>query len=203
MMRSDSPPNFEDHLARIFFCLDEETMRRRIDEPFQQVASSFTVDPALPLTHRHFHQVIQAFTHHLYLRAMPIAQNLTPAQALDEAVAILEQTYRNPDATGYDAAYLDAMNPNQNGYEIVLLSIAEALRQRVRLHYINGVFTTHLKTMAWETQRELARWILTHYHSSLSPMLAQAPPASLVDDLPMLILDLVNMHQELMRMISR
>ena len=203
MTNSDSTPNFEKLLARIVACLDEEVIRRRIDEPLEQAASSFTVDPALPRTHRNFHRVIQAFTHHLYLHGMPIAQKLSPAQALDEAIAILEQTYRNQDSTGYDAAYLDAMNSSHNGYEMVILTIAETLRQRARQNYRNWVFTTHLKTLAWENQRELAHWIFTHHRSDLSPMLAQALPASMINDLPLLIKELVKANQEIMSRVSR
>ena len=201
MKDSDSVTDSEVILARIFDCLAEEAILEAVDEPIDRAVGRFPLDPDTPLNHRAFNRVIADFIQHMYCHGLPLPRQLSPAQALAEAIDILERGYRNEEATGYDAAYLDAMDPKHNGYEKVILAIADLIKQHGRFSYQRWVFMTHIPS-DWESRYQVNKLIFDRFRPCLSSQLQSVDPAFVTDQLPDIILNLLHSDQELLRIIS-
>ncbi|MFC1737316.1 hypothetical protein ACFL1X_14485, partial [Candidatus Hydrogenedentota bacterium] len=105
-------------------------------------------------------------------------QELSPPQARGEAIAIIEQGYRNTHSRGYDAAILDASDKNKNGTGIVLLSLTEIIITRERDKYRHWIFTTRIDSLDWRMKRQIAAILKKRWEPllSLSPRAASLTP---------------------------
>ena len=127
-----------------------------------------------------FSEVIAGFIQQVYLHGLSVPRQLAQPQALGEAIDLLAG-YRVDDADGYEAAYVEAMNPG-NDYTLVISFLAEAIRQRERLIYTRWVFASHLAG-DFEARCRIAEALLRRW----APFL-ESDPARYVDELPNLIM---------------
>lgn len=186
-MNSDLMSKTGATIERILGLLDEELMRSEIDERIEKAAAQFEFDHEVPVTHQFFTRIISAFVQHIYEHGLRLPRLLSASQALTEAVAVLERGYRNPHAMGYDAAYLDAVNPEQNGVVVVLAGMTEAIKETERKKYVRWVFRSCIDQSDWNMKCQMAEFLLEHIGPFLPPEILRYDPAQLAEDLPELI----------------
>jgi len=174
-------------IDRIFDLLNDEQMRRAIDEPIDAAATVFRPEEKPTVTHRHFHQAIAGFVRHVYKHGVPLPKMLSQSQASAEAISLLEASSQSAEASGYEAALLEAMNPAQNGLELVLAGLAESIKTQERRKYVEWVFASALGPLGWQKRCQVAEQLRDRLRPFLPPMLQQCTAAQLADEIPALI----------------
>ena len=170
-----------------FELIDEDYLYRLIDKPIEEAVVDFTFDRKAPLTHQAFIRIIGDFVHHINKNGSRLRQKLSVTQARAEAVAILEAGYQGSHASGYDAAFLDVLNPKLDGYEFVLSQIAEIIKGMSRQRHIKWVYSSRIAPLDWPTRYRIAEILLKHWRPFLPLNISQCSPAQLADHLPDLI----------------
>ncbi len=182
-------------IDRISSLLDEANIARRIDEPVEQAVATFQCEVETPQSYMHFLDITADFTEHLFRCAPICARLLTPSQARDEAVALVNLAYRRLSTVPYKAALCDAFDqatPEEipgAGMKTVLALVGEAFKDHCRESYCSSVFTRHIDTCDWQTRCEIVRALLEQYVEYLpsSPRGQRPCPQMLVDDIPDLL----------------
>lgn len=165
----------------------EEYLQSRIDEPIEKAAASFDFDQDSPITHQTFIQVITDFVRNVYKQGLNLGQEMSEREASAEAVAILEEGYQAAYSRGYYAAFLDALNPNLNGLEYVLVQMAGCIIAMARAKYIRMVCASRMELADWPTRCLIAETLLNRWGSSLPQNLRGCSPAQLAHHLSQLI----------------
>jgi len=174
-------------LCRVSALLDEGLIASLLDDPVDEVLEEFLSMGSHVYSHESFHRTLAAFLHRLHDRVLHCGCQVTPAQAHEEAVAILERTYRGADGGGCDAAAADAADPGGPGIPLVLASLAEAVKALERSKYRAWVFGRHVDTADWPTKCAMARLLLGGWQDELPSNLRQFPPEFWADDIPKLL----------------
>ena len=175
MARSNPAPTAEQVVSRIIELLGDEEVRREIDDPIDQAAESFRFEPKEASPVRLFHQAIAEFVQHLYARGMRLRRNLGRGEALAIAIAVLEQGYVGDQTSGYEAACLDARNPELNGIEHVIRQMAEIIKASEREKHAAWVLATSLDPFHWQMKQRIAEFLLERLKSVLPPELPSTP----------------------------
>ena len=188
MMNSIPEEPASQTLTELFKQLNEEHLRRTIDEPIHRAAAGFRFAPGGYPSHREFIQSMAAFVRHVYSRGLPAGLVFTEEQARAEAVALLDNQYRNATARGLGAALLDARNPMQNGLALVATRLAEATSAIQREKYIRWVTGRSLYPCNWQVKCLIVKHLLHLLEPFLPDDLLHCHPAQLAENIPDLIL---------------
>ena len=178
--------------------LAAERMSRAVDERIDRAATSFTVEEIPGPSAGDFKTIIREFTRHLYAYGLRLPQRPTDAQALAEAVHILELIYNDPRTGGYEAALLEADGRGGEGVAQVLGRIAEAVKATERRAYVGWVIARWLAPRGWTARCEIARLLVERLGESLPDGVRQCAPARLVGEIPELVLMHVGTDEELL-----
>ncbi|MDA3787231.1 MAG: hypothetical protein PF503_01845, partial [Desulfobacula sp.] len=106
--------------------------------------------------------------------------------AMAEAVSIIEKGYHGS-RNGYDAAFLDVMNPEINGLEIVLQQFKEVIISILRSKHIQWIYDTYITPLEWPIKTIIAEILLYQWKPFLPLNMRQIVPAQMVDCIPDLI----------------
>jgi hypothetical protein len=184
---SESAQKASEILEQIIEDLDEERLKVKIDEPVDKaldaVRGSFPEERSL----RNFHGVISHFVRSVYEQGLQLSRQLSPAQALSEAIATVQQGYGGIHCDGYEEALLDAMNPEMDGFEYVVTRMAEIIKERKRAEYTRWIFWRRIGSCDWKIRCEIAELLVNRSASFLPPDLSRCTPAQLADQIPSLI----------------
>jgi len=131
--------------------------------------------------------VIGNFIHHLQERDIGIKKKLSELQAQSEALAILDQHYRNSTSQGYYAAFLDATNPDLDGLNVIISQMADIIITVERKKHIDWVYTARIESLDWKEKTEIVDVLLESWEPFLPPSILGCSPAQLADHLPQLI----------------
>jgi len=159
--------------------LDEARMAWLFDEPIDRALDAFECPEGTGYSHGAFLKTVADFTRHVYQHGLRGQRRLSDGQALDEAVALLEQIYQGADADGYAAAAVDAADPHRAGVQTVLAALAEALKARERQAYVRWVVARHIDAAGWDTRCAMAAVLLERLADYLPPELLECPPEQL------------------------
>jgi len=187
MMNLKPKAEAEKVVEKVFELIDEQNLYLRINQPIEEAALSFGFDEKTRVTHHTFHHLISNFVRHICQKGVGIQQTMTDSQAHAEAVFILETGYQNLNSIGYYAAFLDAINPQLNGFNVVLTQLTEIITTQARTEYIRWVFATCIDSLSWETRRLITEILLERWEPFLPPSILRCSPAQLADHLPELI----------------
>jgi len=177
--------------------LDGSYLARHIDEPIDRAIADFVWDDRHPVCHCHFHEVLGKFVAHVYARGLPCRRKLSPAQARDEAVALLEQMDRGTGVDAYEVAVLEAAQSQWGGIEVVLVQLAEFIKAQCRQMHVQWVFAKFIDASDWPLLCAIASVLLDHFRSSLSERVSRWQPAQAVDAIPDLLRRIVNTDSQL------
>jgi hypothetical protein len=159
-------------VGRIIELLGDEEVRREIDDPIDQAMESFRFESRQGSPVRSFHQAIAECVQHLYACGMRLRRNLDRREALAIAIAILERGYVGEQTSGYEAACLDALDPELNGIEHVVRQMAEIIKTSEREKHAAWVLATSLDPFDWQMKQRIAEFLLERLKSVLPPELA-------------------------------
>ena len=162
--------------------LDPALMMSRFDEPIGRAARQFTHKASCPMTHRTFHQVIADFVTQIYSKGLNASWRLV--DPLGEAISLLENLYQSAYCYGYAAAAMDANDATQGGIDMVLVRLAEVIKDSERQKYIRAVFTQHIDPSDWYLKCEIVGILLEDYKPFLPEHLCRCKPSELVDEIP-------------------
>ena len=143
-------------------CIDEvieligdEHLYYLIDEPIQKAATEFKFNPKTPIDHQFFIRTTSDFVSHIYRHGLRVRQTMTAEQAQSEALLILEHSYQGTYSKGYDAAYLDASNPEVGGLEFMLSQTSEIIISNP-LKFSSIIFSVVL--LIWNLTRIIGKY---------------------------------------------
>jgi len=156
--------------------LDEECLTSLFDEPIAQALETFECPEGWSYSNAAFLATIARFVQHVYEHALPGRRKLSESQARDEAVALLQQVYQGTGYDGYEAAAAEAAAPDQPGVELVVATLAEALKARERQRYVAWVGARHIGLADWSTRRAMAAILLEASAEHLPPELLASQP---------------------------
>jgi hypothetical protein len=187
MMNLKPRAKAEKMVDEVFKLINEQYLYHRINRPIEEAALSFEFDRKAQVTHHIFQRVTSNFVRHIYKMGFGIQQIMSDLQAHSKAVSILETEYRNLNAKGYHAAFLDAINPQLNGLDVVLTQMTEIITTRVRIKYIRWVYATRVDSLSWATRLLIAEILLKRWEPFLPHGILECCPAQMADHLPELI----------------
>lgn len=180
----------EQVLSAIFADLDEEKIRRRIDEPIEAVLGAFTDElarcPELPPAD----EILTQFVERIYRQGLRAPWKAADAEAM--ALMLLERHYRSQQREGYYAAVLDATGQVPGGLTFVLTQLAEIIRTKERQEYVNGVFIRRIDPSNWRLRCAMVEILRQQYRPLLPPELLDGAAWELADAIPELILRLLS-----------
>lgn len=165
---------------------DEKYIYDRINQPIEKAASSFNLPKQEPLDHKSFNCIIQHFVTHLFKEGCS-CNILSETTANSMAAPLLETGYQTT-GNGYYAAFLDAINPDINGVEIVLIQIKETVINLLRSNHIQWVYSTQIVPLEWNIKCAIAELLLEVWKKNSSKhILYEIHPVQMADSLPDLI----------------
>ena len=201
-MNFENKTSIPGRIEKIFSLLDEEHMRKEIDEPIEKAATGFRFDQKEIFTYAHFKRLIADFVRHIYEHGLRIPKKILSSHAFTEAVDILEKEYRSAYAMGYEAARLDASSPEMNGTVIVISGMTEAIKRIERRKYIQGVFRIHIVHLDWHERCEIAEFLIKSCSAILPSDLLNCDPVQFADNLPDLIMHYLQTGNLLKQLLS-
>ena len=176
-------------IDEILNLLGDEYIYNHIVNPIEKIALDFQYSQDRPITYRFFINTIGLFVQRAYKYGVRIKQEITKDQARSIAYMILENGYIGTNSSGFNAAYLDAINPELEGFELVLSKMTEVITSMEHTKHVRWVHENHLGCLDWQTKCHIAEIILERMASYLPSDLARCHPAQLSDHLE----DLLNL----------
>jgi len=178
----------------------EQYLHQQIDEPIENAYATFRFDKTAPVTHKNFILVTGRLVHRIYKHGLLMKRILSRSYACREALAFMEKGYENQGARGYDAAYLDASNPD--GLEFVLTWTAEFMAARERSRHIKWVYASRIDPYDWETNCMMVEILIEQWNAFLPSRLLACTPAQLVSCLPELFKNISVANSEVRKNLS-
>ena len=174
-------------IARLAALLDEGRLAETIDDPIDAITQEVIAACRGHSPRERLHRAASALVRKLYEKAIPCRRILSPSQARDEAISILEREYRGAHADGYFGALADAADPSQDGVALVLTGMAEAIKHRERRRYARWAMARLIDPADWELRRALAARLLDNCRRWLPPELRDCTPDQFADSVPDLL----------------
>jgi len=166
----------EQVVAELSQLLNEARLAAVIDEPIGRVSEAFARERVAVASVADLHEVVAQFMQRLHAEALPGHRSLPVPQALDEAIALLEQG-----ANGYFESVLDATDESSGGIELVLARMADAMKVQGRTLYVHWLIARHVDPTDWELKCTLAALMVERCGPFLPPQLQACPHEQLAD----------------------
>ena len=181
MMSSEIPQRIERAIREIFDLLGEEGLQQYCDGPITNAAQSFQIPETDRVTYRILLDTIGSFVQHIYAHAWLLRQALSPPQARADAIRFLQRNYQGQSAPGFEAAYLDALNPTFNGLEFIITQLAQIMINKARKQYTNWVLQDRLNCLEWSERVLMAKELMQRWLSLELDSMEHVHPAQLAD----------------------
>jgi hypothetical protein len=187
MMNSSNADVINQVLERLVSFTDEMHLTHQIEEPIDRALASFHIPPGRIDSAVAFHRILSEFICHLTASIAGI--KLSYDQAMTEGIDQLERLYRGPTSIGYAGALVDAMYTEGCGLEMVLMTLAQGLKQERRIQYLRFVFLREYESLDWTIRLSIASRLLQELKPTLGLGFSKIDPAQLVPQVPSLILN--------------
>jgi len=190
MTNSKGKHKAQQMIKNILEITDEEYLYQNIHRPIEETFEKFEFDREIPLSHEQFIHTVSELLRQIYRYSFSPQQIMTASQARAEALAILEegyQSYQNARDHGYDAAFSDASDTQDNGLEFVLSQLVELIITRARYRHIEWIYATRLEMIDWQTKCLMAEIMLDRWKPFLPQSILSCSPSQLADYLSDLI----------------
>lgn len=186
-MNSDAWAKAEKIIDDLFMMLDETCINKKINQPVEEAALNYTIVYPEAVNHHLFNDVTGDFVMRLF-NSCHFIKLESKAASVAEAVSILKMGYQGSGSShGYDAAFVDAMNPEINGLEHVFQQIKEIVISILRGRYIQWVYDTVITPLEWSTRVAVAEILLNQCRPCLPSNMQSISPGQMADDIPVLI----------------
>jgi len=170
-------------IDEILNLLGDEYIYKHIVNPIEKIAIDFQYSQDRPVTYRLFINTIGFFVQNVYKFGVRVKQEITKDQARSIAYMILENGYIGTASSGFDAACLDAINKEIEGFELVLSKMTEILTSMEHAKHVRWVYENCLGHLDWETKCSVGQLLLKRMEPYLPNDLARFLPAQLPDHL--------------------
>lgn len=200
MLNTDLNKQAREKVEIITAQLDPALIMSRFDEPISRAARQFTYKADCPVTHRMFHQVIADFVEQIYSKGLNASWKLF--EPLDEAISLLENFYQSAHGYGYTAAAMDANDATQGGIDMVLVRLAEIIKDIERQKYVKAVFAVSIDPSDWYLKCEIIGILFEDYKSFLPEHLSRCKPSELVDEIPAIMYECICTDSALQQILS-
>ena len=185
MTNSEKQPSAEEIIQEVFRLLDEEYLKKHIDDPIETAAASVDVDEQAPTDFAAFIRRIGGFVQAIHFQLKSI--QLSTKDAEMEALKVLE-FYQGTRSTGFHAAFLDALHPDSLlGIDAVMRQLKEIIKEIERRNYVNWVYTTHIQSQNWHLRCAIVDALFQIWGEWLPPTLFKVPRATLAECIPELM----------------
>jgi len=191
----NSKTDVKEIIFKIFDLLDENNISKEIDGLINKAIDEFIFDFSGEYSLKRFHELISKLVQFIYQRGLKLPKILSLTEALAEAISLLELGYRNEYSAGYDAAIVDASNPEINGFELIKSSLIEIIKNVEREKYIEWVFVSYIDTSDWKIKCEIIEFLFWIYIPYLPPRTQSYDPVVFADCYKELILNNINANQ--------
>jgi len=195
MMNSETIFDAQKRIDDVIELIGDEYQYYHINEPIQKEAAKFKFHPKTPIDHQFFIRTIGNFVSHIYKHGLNTGQILTMEQAQSEALLILEQGYQGTQAQGYDAAYLDASNPDIDCFGSVLAQMTEIIISKEQSKHIRWFLASLISSKDWHTRCLFAEILLDRWKSYLPPNILACSPSQIAENLPDLFILFVSTNR--------
>jgi hypothetical protein len=146
-----------------------------IDRPIDDAISTFEYSVSEVESHLTFIDLIGKFVGHIYKVSPHFQISLSPSQARAKAISILEEGYDNGKKRGYDAALVEALNPNLETLESILSQMVSTIKIRRRSEYKRFVIASRIDSKEWPLKCLMAETLLSYWEPEAIPIYLQRP----------------------------
>lgn len=192
LLMMSSKTDVKEIIFKIFNLLDENNISKEIDSLINKAIDEFVFEFSGEYSHKRFHYLISKLVQFIYKRGLKLPKEISLTEALAEAISLLELGYRNDYSAGYDAAIVDASNPEINGLELIKSALIEIIKNIEQQKYIEWVFTASIDPATWETKCKVIEFLLTLYAPFLPKNIQISESYLFVDSYKELILKSLN-----------
>jgi len=187
-------------LEQILGELDEREIRRLVDDPLDAALVEYVqqVDVPVSPTQEDVLVVASGLVMHLYRQALPLRRHFAASQARMEAASLLERSYVGPGGNGFAAALLDACNGGAEVVQLVLLTLAGAVKDIERRKALWVSLYGRLSLLSLTCRYQLAKHVWEEwapYHEKI----ARLTPGEIIVRLPELIAEFAESDNYLRR----
>ena len=124
-----------------------------------------------------FNECLTDFVLHVPTHSGEVLSGRTSADALAEAISLLERHYDNKGAKGYDAAYLDAIDTDDSGITGVLNQLGEIMKQQQLIRLIEWRTTNLINPTDWPLQKQIVTHLIKLLGDSLPEAIRNSDPS--------------------------
>lgn len=199
-MNSDDPKRLSCLLEEVTRLVSEDYLRASCDEPIQEAVNIFQWPESPPANQAAFLDTVGSFVSHIYTHAWQPKQILAPGQARAEAIRLLKGHYQAQNASGYEAAYLDAQHPTFAGLEFVLDQLSQILVSKARKQHLHWVLHKHLNCLSWSLKRQVAAELMKLWQIVTPQSLHQSNPSQIADYCADLLIEQIHSGNQLSEM---
>jgi len=164
--------NESGNTERINSIIDELKRAQKSDmiaDRMSAAIASFPIPFSAVNTFAKFNDILAFFIQHLHGHCNESAWTPTRAEALSEAIELLEHDYESQGARGYEAAYLEAVSNDGHGIEEVLAQLGEIIMQREIRRQQEWAFASIVDPSDWALHKEIAAQLLERLGLFLQP----------------------------------
>ena len=183
--------------------LSEEALAAACDAPIHSAADTFQCQENEGDTHIIFLEKLSSFIQHIYAHGWTPRQHLTMEQARAEAIQLLRDHYNGRTARGYEAAYLDALNPTFNGVEFILAQLTQILVEKARDQYVRWVIHSRINSLTWSARCRMADDLIRKWQFIDPGVSKKFKPAQMADYCTDLLLAQISSEAQASKLFSR
>ena len=167
--------------------LGDEYRYNCIEKPIEKVLFDFEPPQEKRITYRSFVTTVGRFVQNVFKSGLRVKQNITKERATSIAYMILESRYVGKNSRGFYAAYLDIMDNEIEGFELILSQMAEMLVALEHAKHTKWVLENRLGRMGWEEKCHIVEVIHNRMGPHLSEQLIRCKSAMFVDHIENLL----------------
>lgn len=192
----------EQIIEELLKLLGDEYIYNCIVRPIEKVALEFEPPLETPISYRSFVNAIGRFVQSVFKYGLRVKKDIAKDQARSVAYMILESGYVGKNSRGFHAAYLDAIDPEINGFDLILSQMTEMLSSMEHTKHTKWVLQNHLGCLGWQTKCGIVEVILSRMSPHLPDSLARCDPSMLCDHIEGLLNLLVASEKAVDKLLS-
>lgn len=171
-----SSTNNKASLDEVLAALEDPVRINRISDRMEDALQAFRVNEIS--SHIEFNGELRRFACHIYRTGLPVPRVISPRTALSEAIALLDRHYGGDN--GYYEAYLDAIDKEGKGFDFVLRSLTEMIKEIEIERKVNWQFASTIDPCDREEHLRIVTEILARFGSYLPEGILSGNPARFV-----------------------
>jgi hypothetical protein len=167
-------------LEMIFQVLLISDVPEKISKRINETIDSFCAGGIDVSDHQTFNDCISRFIGQIYKNGLVFPKTLDSRTSLAEAISLIEQHYESQGASGYDAAYLDAVDKSGKGIEHVLRELADFIKSTEIAHWLNSFYLSNIDPIDKNRHLEIIIDLLKKYPLHLPDNIRKGNPARFI-----------------------